>query len=224
MSNKTPYVLSWILTTWTFFTLWWLFALPITLTVWLSSWILVWSYLLFKWINDKDFENKMLFLKNEVINLNKEINLNKKYLEEYKEYFYSDSKIIKNIEKYMDILIFKNIFFSTDIEKKLYVIKDEISSIFLTIDNIYQESKIDKKEKVLKTLTEINDLKNELNALLMDTKNDIIIFMNETLESINQAKIELEKIENKDTVIKNNITILETHYNLLKNKINEFSK
>lgn len=222
MSNKNPIIYSSLLSTWTLVTLWWIFSLPITLSLWLSSWILIWSYFIFKWFEDKIYDEKIKLIKKEVIDINVEISINNRYLEEYKEYFFEDSKDIKNIEKYVDFLVFKNIFFSTNIEKKLYKIKNDISNIFLIIDNNFLNSKIEQKEKALNNLTEINDIKSELNKLLRNIKKDISLFMKQTLDSINEAKIELEKIDKKDIAIQKNITILETHYNLLKKKIEEF--
>lgn len=220
---KKPYILSWVVSTWTFITLRWFFALPVLLSLWLSSWILFWSYLIFKWLDSKEFEGKIILLKKEIENINKELSLNKSYLEEYSEYFYSDSKDIKNIKNYMDVLIFKNILFSNNIENKLYKLKDEISNIFLVIDDNFSKLKLDQKQKALDGLTKINDIKKELNILLEDTKKDIFNLMNKTLENIKQAKSELEKIENKDYILKQNITTLEIHYNLLKEKIEKFN-
>jgi len=220
--DKKPYILSWVVSTWTFITLRWVFTLPIILSLWVTVWVLFWSYLVFKWLDSKEFEEKIVTLREEIKGINEELDLNKSYLEEYSEYFYNDSKDIKNIEKYMDILIFKNIFFSNSIETKLYKLKDDISNMFLLIDDNFSKLDLSQKHKALDGLTKINDLKKELNILLEDTKKDIIHLMNKTLENIKKAKTELEKIESKDYRLEQNIATLEIHYNLLKEKIKKF--
>lgn len=220
---QSPYVLSWLVSTTSLVTLWGLFSLPITLSVWLSGGILLGSYFLFKGLEDDEpIESKIWDLKSQIEDINKEMTVNWKYLEEYKEYFNSEKITTVNVKRYVDILIFKNIFLTTSVETKIYDIQKEISSLFSKIDDLYTRSKTNEKENIVKSFEKMNDLKWELDSLLRVTKKNIISLMKENLADIKETKEELEKLDSKDLGMIQNITILTQSYNTLQERIKNF--